>query len=83
MLITKGCPALRHTLSRGAPDIRHCQRRWARVHDVRFLATHQQPDKIAEKYREKLQEKAKAYNFLPALAYHWLILAKPSPQRCR
>ncbi|RYC56536.1 hypothetical protein CHU98_g9681 [Xylaria longipes] len=36
------------------------QRRWAQVHDVRFLATTQAPRNIAEKYREKLGRKAQA-----------------------
>ncbi|KAI0486276.1 ATP11 protein-domain-containing protein [Xylaria cf. heliscus] len=36
------------------------QRRWAQVHDVRFLATTQAPRSIAEKYREKLDRKAQA-----------------------
>ncbi|KAI0432924.1 ATP11 protein-domain-containing protein [Xylaria sp. FL1042] len=36
------------------------QRRWAQVHDVRFLATTQAPRNIAEKYREKLDRKARA-----------------------
>ncbi|KAI0972499.1 ATP11 protein-domain-containing protein [Xylaria arbuscula] len=36
------------------------QRRWAQVHDVRFLATTQAPRHIAEKYREKLDRKARA-----------------------
>ncbi|KAI4089265.1 MAG: hypothetical protein LQ344_005483 [Seirophora lacunosa] len=35
------------------------QRRWAQVEDVRFLVTHQRTDKIAEKYRDKLQRKAR------------------------
>ncbi|KAK4230547.1 ATP11 protein-domain-containing protein [Podospora fimiseda] len=35
------------------------QRRWAQVHDVRFLATTQQPRNVLEKYREKLDRKAK------------------------
>ncbi|KAF4983291.1 hypothetical protein FZEAL_1276 [Fusarium zealandicum] len=35
------------------------QRRWAQVHDVRFLATTQPPQVILEKYREKLDQKAK------------------------
>ncbi|KAK4181654.1 ATP11 protein-domain-containing protein [Triangularia setosa] len=34
------------------------QRRWAQVHDVRFLATTQQPLNTLEKYREKLARKA-------------------------
>jgi ATP synthase mitochondrial F1 complex assembly factor 1 len=35
------------------------QRRWAQVHDVRFLATTQAPRNIAEKYREKLHRKVR------------------------
>lgn len=34
------------------------QRRWAQVHDIRFLAT-TQPQAVLEKYREKLSQKAK------------------------
>jgi ATP synthase F1 complex assembly factor 1 len=30
------------------------------VHDVRFFAAHQRPDKVLEKYKEKLAQKAKA-----------------------
>ncbi|KAG7007250.1 DNA-directed RNA polymerase II subunit RPB11 [Physcia stellaris] len=56
-MVFHGPVSLRCIVSRGAP---HLQRRWAQVHDVRFLATHRQADKITEKYREKLQEKAKA-----------------------
>ncbi|KAI0401217.1 ATP11-domain-containing protein [Xylaria palmicola] len=36
------------------------QRRWAQVHDVRFVATTQAPQNVAEKYREKLDRKAHA-----------------------
>ncbi|QPG97374.1 hypothetical protein C2857_006222 [Epichloe festucae Fl1] len=35
------------------------QRRWAQVHDVRFLVTKGPPAAILEKYREKLEKKAK------------------------
>ncbi|KAJ4314729.1 hypothetical protein N0V84_008722 [Fusarium piperis] len=35
------------------------QRRWAQVHDIRFLATTQPPQAVLEKYREKLNQKAK------------------------
>ncbi|RMJ10367.1 hypothetical protein CDV36_010005 [Fusarium kuroshium] len=34
------------------------QRRWAQVHDIRFLATTQPPQAVLEKYREKLNQKA-------------------------
>lgn len=37
------------------------QRRWAQVHDVRFLATHGDPQKILERYKHKLDQKAKQY----------------------
>lgn len=35
------------------------QRRWAQVHDVRFLATHRNPDQILDRYKHKLDQKAK------------------------
>ncbi|KAI1398723.1 ATP11-domain-containing protein [Hypoxylon fuscum] len=35
------------------------QRRWAQVHDVRFLATTQASRSVTEKYREKLDRKAR------------------------
>ncbi|KAH7363926.1 ATP11 protein-domain-containing protein [Rhexocercosporidium sp. MPI-PUGE-AT-0058] len=50
-------PALRYVVSGAAPYLRATQRRWARVHDVRFLAT-QQSDRVIEKYKEKLAKKA-------------------------
>ncbi|PWY79224.1 putative F1F0 ATP synthase assembly protein Atp11 [Aspergillus heteromorphus CBS 117.55] len=34
------------------------QKRWAQVHDVRFLATHHDPNQVLERYRSKLKEKA-------------------------
>ncbi|KAH8703320.1 ATP11 protein-domain-containing protein [Talaromyces proteolyticus] len=50
-----------HTLLR--TNSRHLQpqqqRRWAQVHDVRFLATHRDPQQILEKYQDKLKQKAK------------------------
>jgi ATP synthase mitochondrial F1 complex assembly factor 1 len=51
-------PALRNIVSGAAPYLRPSQRRWAQVHDVRFLAT-QQSDKVLEKYKEKLDKKAR------------------------
>ncbi|KAJ5902702.1 hypothetical protein N7495_003230 [Penicillium taxi] len=39
--------------------LRHQQRRWAQVHDVRFLASHHDPKYIMDKYRAKLDQKAK------------------------
>jgi ATP synthase F1 complex assembly factor 1 len=52
-------PALRHTISGAAPYLRASQRRWAQVHDIRFLVTHTQSDRILEKYKEKLAQKAR------------------------
>ncbi|KAK4199136.1 ATP11 protein-domain-containing protein [Triangularia verruculosa] len=52
-------PVLRHLLSSAPRTLRAShQRRWAQVHDVRFLATTQQPLNTIEKYREKLARKA-------------------------
>lgn len=54
-------PAIRSLLGRQLQGLRAApqQRRWAQVHDVRFLATTQASRNIAEKYREKLDRKAK------------------------
>lgn len=52
-------PMLRHLLSSAARTLRAShQRRWAQVHDIRLLATTQQPLNTLEKYREKLARKA-------------------------
>ena len=55
---------LRHAAANAAantasPYLRGTQRRWAQVHDVRFLVTHREPDRVTEKYKAKLQQKAK------------------------
>ena len=52
---------LRYTFGAREKCVRLNQRRWAQVHDVRFVATHRQPDRILEKYKEKLDRKAKEY----------------------
>ena len=39
--------------------LRTQQRRWAQVHDVRFLASHHDPKYVLDKYRAKLDQKAK------------------------
>ncbi|MCJ1391124.1 hypothetical protein MMC18_003986 [Xylographa bjoerkii] len=52
-------PTIRNFISSSEPCLRGMQRRWAQVHDVRFLATHREPDRIMEKYRQKLDKKAK------------------------
>ena len=55
------CSALRHVVSGAAPFLRATQqRRWAQVHDVRFLVTHSNQEAIIQKYKEKLEQKAKA-----------------------
>lgn len=41
-------------------QLRTFQKRWARVHDVRFLATHNADERIIGRYKAKLEEKAKA-----------------------
>lgn len=52
--------ALRHVPgSKSAPYLRGIQKRWAQVHDMRFLVTHHEPDRVIEKYKEKLNKKAK------------------------
>ena len=61
-------PAIRHSLIReAAPCLRTLQRRWAQVHDIRFVATHRKPDYVFEKYREKLARKAKEYDAVKTL----------------
>lgn len=54
-------PVLRHLSSCGArfPRIIPHQRRWAQVHDVRFLVTTQTSRTVLEKYRDKLESKAR------------------------
>ncbi|KAJ5720076.1 hypothetical protein N7493_006954 [Penicillium malachiteum] len=42
-----------------ANPLRTQQRRWAQVHDVRFLASHHDPKHVLDKYRSKLDQKAK------------------------
>jgi ATP synthase F1 complex assembly factor 1 len=52
-------PALRHALRQPLSNPRFCQRRWAQVQDVRFLATHDAQARILAKYKEKLERVAK------------------------
>ncbi|KAG7108475.1 Protein ATP11 like protein [Verticillium longisporum] len=53
-------PALRNLLTSSTRTLRAAnQRRWAQVHDVRFLATTQPRRALADKYREKLNQKAR------------------------
>lgn len=54
-----------YALSNGATYLRGYQKRWAQVHDVRLLATHQMPDRIIERYKDKLSQKAKQSDLIP------------------
>ncbi|PYH97502.1 F1F0 ATP synthase assembly protein Atp11 [Aspergillus ellipticus CBS 707.79] len=38
--------------------MRSQQKRWAQVHDVRFLATHHDPNQVLDRYKSKLKDKA-------------------------
>lgn len=52
-------PALRRLMATPLRTTRAVnQRRWAQVHDIRFLATTQPSQAVVEKYREKLSQKA-------------------------
>ncbi|KAJ4300874.1 hypothetical protein N0V90_002962 [Kalmusia sp. IMI 367209] len=52
-------PAIRHLARQPLANPRICQRRWARVQDVRFHATHGAQERILAKYKDKLESKAK------------------------
>jgi ATP synthase F1 complex assembly factor 1 len=53
-------PVLRHNIAAARPALRSTQRRWAQVHDVRFLVTHPKVDEqVLQKYKDKLAKKAK------------------------
>ena len=53
-------PVLRQAPARSRVAVPGLQRRWAQVHDVRFVATHPPAaEKIYEKYRAKLEKKAR------------------------
>ncbi|KAI1107535.1 ATP11-domain-containing protein [Jackrogersella minutella] len=62
-MATTRIPALRTLLGRRQPFqlrlLPNHQRRWAQVHDVRFLTTTQASRSVIEKYREKLDRKAR------------------------
>ena len=53
--------SLRDILGRSPFQLRLQQRRWARVHDVRFVATHGSQDRIMDRYKDKLDRRAKEY----------------------
>ncbi|PVI00240.1 ATP11-domain-containing protein [Periconia macrospinosa] len=53
-------PTLRSLLRQPLANPRACQRRWARVLDVRYLATHSDPDeRVLAKYKAQLESKAR------------------------
>ena len=56
-----------------APRLLNPQRRWAQVHDVRFLVTHQQNTRVVDKYKDKLQRKAKESVVITVLTIRRLI----------
>ena len=53
-------PTLRNAV-RTPLSLLRTQRRYARVHDVRFVTTQQPAAKVLEKYKGKLEQKAKQY----------------------
>ncbi|KAF2649478.1 ATP11-domain-containing protein [Lophiostoma macrostomum CBS 122681] len=59
MASTVRVPTIRHLLRQPLNNPRACQRRWAQVQDVRFLATHGAQERVLAKYKEKLESKAK------------------------
>ncbi|KAI0854245.1 ATP11-domain-containing protein [Daldinia vernicosa] len=59
-MATVRIPALRNLIGRRQPfRLPGQQRRWAQVHDVRFVATTQAARNVTEKYRDKLDRKAR------------------------
>ncbi|KXJ95345.1 ATP11 protein-domain-containing protein [Microdochium bolleyi] len=60
MLSLRSLAGARHQLLARPARQHFLQRRWAAVHDVRFLATTQAPSRsVTEKYREQLERKAR------------------------
>lgn len=52
-------PLLRRSAWSTAAPFRCYQRRWAQVHDVRFVAQHSTQNRVLDKYKDKLEKKAK------------------------
>ncbi|KAF2645439.1 F1F0 ATP synthase assembly protein Atp11 [Massarina eburnea CBS 473.64] len=52
-------PTIRSLLRQPLANPRSCQRRWARVLDVRCLATHNPDARVLAKYKQQLESKAK------------------------
>jgi ATP synthase mitochondrial F1 complex assembly factor 1 len=61
--------AIRHSVRATFPFLRP-QRRHARVHDIRFVTTQQKSRSVLEKYKEKLEQKAKQYALLSVHHIH-------------
>ncbi|PGH27918.1 hypothetical protein AJ80_00468 [Polytolypa hystricis UAMH7299] len=60
MALIRGAPVIRNLLGRPIALHRTVQKRWAQVHDVRFVASHASgAEKVQDRYREKLEQKAK------------------------
>ena len=53
--------ALRRSLGQFShhSSVLRTQRRYARVHDVRFVATHRNEEKVVDRYKQKLEQKAR------------------------
>lgn len=62
MAALRAAPVWRHITSASlrSPRLLPPQRRWAQVHDVRFLTTQQPSAAVLEKYRAKLDQKARS-----------------------
>ncbi|KAK5050865.1 hypothetical protein LTR84_003424 [Exophiala bonariae] len=61
-LLRRSCSSTSTVTSLCTPRVsalRIVQRRWARVHNVRFVTTQRQAEKVLDRYREKLEEKAR------------------------
>ena len=69
-MATLRAPAIRYAIGNASPCLRNVQRRWAQVHDVRFLVTRQPAGRIADRYREKLQRKARECVVRPESLMH-------------
>ncbi|KAK5077757.1 hypothetical protein LTR70_006258 [Exophiala xenobiotica] len=48
---------------RSCPSPLRAQRRWARVHDIRFVARHNSTNGIKDRYQDKLEQKAREEGF--------------------
>ncbi|KAK5952727.1 hypothetical protein OHC33_006320 [Knufia fluminis] len=48
---------------RSCPSPLRAQKRWAQVHDIRFVARHNSTNGIKDRYQDKLEQKARAEGF--------------------